>query len=76
MFAKFPYRAAVFNVRGTAHYHDFGKFVADFENAYPYMRIQNFELEPSAASNSTAQNDQEKLTFKMEIVALVNPAAH
>jgi hypothetical protein len=76
MYAKFPYRAAVFNVRGTAYYHDFGKFVADFENAFPYMRIQNVELEPPAASNSNVQDDQEKLAFKMEIVALVNPVSN
>ena len=73
MYAKYPYRAAVFNLRGTAHFHDFGRFVADFENAFPYMRIQNIELDPSSASNSSAQNDEEKLAFKMEIVTLVNP---
>ncbi|MBC8097259.1 MAG: hypothetical protein H7Y43_15755, partial [Akkermansiaceae bacterium] len=28
-FAKFPYRAALFNLRGTAYFHDFGKFLAD-----------------------------------------------
>jgi Tfp pilus assembly protein PilO len=72
MFAKFPYRAAVFNLRGTAHFHDFGRFVADFENAFPYMRIQNIELDPASASNASAQADQEKLAFKMEIVTLVN----
>src|SRR5436190_21791239 len=49
MYAKFPYHAAVFHLRGTAHYHDFGRFVADFENAFPYMRIQNIELDPASA---------------------------
>ena len=76
MYHKFPYRAAVFNVRGTAYYHDFGKFVADFENAFPYMRIQNVEMEPPTSSNSNVQDDQEKLAFKMEIVALVNPVSN
>ena len=75
MFAKFPYRASVFHLRGTAYYHDFGRFVADFENAFPYMRIQNIELDPNPASNANASNDPEKLAFKMEIVALVNPNA-
>jgi len=37
------------------------------------MRIQNIELDPSSASNSSLQNDEEKLAFKMEIVTLVNP---
>ena len=73
MYAQFPYRAAVFNLRGTAHFHEFGRFVADFENMFPYMRIQNIELDPASVSNANAQNDQERLAFKMEIVTLVNP---
>jgi Tfp pilus assembly protein PilO len=75
MFGKFPYRAAIFNLRGTAHFHDFGRFVADFENAFPFMRIQNIELDPSTTSNSSLQSDEEKLAFKMELVTLVNPVA-
>jgi Tfp pilus assembly protein PilO len=74
MFSKFPYRAAVFHVRGTAYFHDFGKFVADFENNFPLMRIQNIELD--TASAGAAQEDPEKLAFKIEIVALVNPNTH
>ena len=73
MYTQFPYRAAVFNLRGTAHFHEFGRFVADFENTFPYMRIQNIELDPASVSNANAQGDQEKLAFKMEIVTLVNP---
>jgi Tfp pilus assembly protein PilO len=76
---KFPYKAAQFNVRGTAYYHDLGKFIADFENAFPYIRVQNLDLEPaasssaSAASGAAAPTDSEKLAFKMEIVTLINP---
>lgn len=73
MYAQYPYRAAVFNLRGTAHFHEFGRFVADFENTFPYMRIQNIELDPASATAANAQSDQEKLAFKMEIVTLVNP---
>jgi len=73
MYAKYPYRAAIFNLRGTAYFHDLGRFVADFENTFPYIRIQNIELDPSAASNANLQTDEEKLAFKMEIVTLVNP---
>lgn len=76
MFPKFPYRAALFNVRGTAHFHDLGKFIADFENAFPYLRVQNVDLEPASQSAATgAAVDSEKLSFKMEIVALINPNA-
>jgi len=71
--AKFPYKAALFNVRGSAYFHDFGKFIADFENTFPYLRVQNVELEPAASSSATSTGDAEKLAFKMEIVTLVNP---
>lgn len=70
---KFPYKAALFSVRGTAYFHDLGKFIADFENAFPYLRLQNLELEPAASSSATSTGDAEKLAFKMEIVTLVNP---
>jgi hypothetical protein len=77
MFAKFPYKAVMFNLRGTAYFHDFGSFLADFENRYPYLRVQKLELEPagvsSANSSSASTEDTEKLAFRMEIVALVNP---
>lgn len=42
----FPYRWAMFHVKGIAYFHDFGKFVADFENDHPYFRIQNLESGP------------------------------
>lgn len=73
---KFPYNAAAFNVRGTAHFHEFGKFLADFENAFPYIRVQNLTLEPAAnekSSSSLSGDAREKLTFKMELVTLVRP---
>ena len=73
---KFPYHAALFNVRGTAYFHDLGKFLADFENTFPYIRVQNLELEPASASSSTSTGDSEKLAFRMEIVTLVNPNTH
>lgn len=73
---RFPYRAALFNVRGTAFYHDFGKFIADFENTFPILRVQNVELEPASSSSATQTPDAEKLAFKMEIVALINPMTY
>lgn len=69
VFPKFPYRSALFNIRGTANYHDFGKFLADFENNYPYIRVQNIELDPAGA-----EAGREKLNFKMELLTLVRPA--
>jgi hypothetical protein len=73
---RFPYKAALFNVRGTAYFHDLGKFLADFENSFPYIRVQNLELEPAASSSATSTGDAEKLAFRMEIVTLINPNAH
>jgi len=72
----FPYKGATFTVRGTAYYHDLGKFIADFENAFPYVRLLNLEMEPvglpSPASNP---EEQEKLSFKMDIVTLIKPTS-
>ena len=74
IFPKFPYRSALFNVRGSAHFHDFGKFLADFENAFPCIRVQNIELDPAA--DTTGHSDsREKLNFKMELLTLVRPVA-
>jgi hypothetical protein len=80
VFAKFPYQAATFTVSGTAHYHDFGRFLADFENKHPYIRVQNLELEPSAESasangGSSAASAREKLNFRMNLLTLVRPSA-
>jgi Tfp pilus assembly protein PilO len=74
---KFPYAAAVFNVRGTAHFHEFGKFLADFENAHPCMRVQNITLEPAPAEliSGDPREAREKLSFKMELLTLVRPHA-
>jgi len=70
---KFPYKAATFNVRGTAYFHDFGRFLADFENTFPYLRVQNLELDPASSSSATSTDDPEKIAFRLEIVALINP---
>ncbi len=73
MFSKFPYQAALFTVRGSAHYQDFGKFLADFENNFPCIRVQNIELDPVGAI--AGSDNREKLNFKMELVTLVRPTA-
>lgn len=75
IFAKFPYHAASFTVRGTAYFHDFGKFLSDFENAFPYIRVQNLELEPGADSATAGPGSHEKLSFKMDLLTLVRPIA-
>lgn len=69
----FPYKAVLFNLRGTAYFQDLGAFLADFENEFPYLRVQNLELEPAANSSATSTGENEKLAFRMELVALVHP---
>lgn len=70
--ANFPYKAATFILRGTAHFHELGRFISDFENAFPYMRIQNIEIEPNPANSDVTPTDSEKLQFKIEVVTPVN----
>jgi Tfp pilus assembly protein PilO len=64
---QFPYKQLRVSVNGTAYYHDLGKFIADFENNLPHIRLVNLTLEPAGGA------DSEKLNFRMDIVALVKP---
>ncbi len=72
MLAGFPYKQANMTISGTASYPDFGRFVADFENQFPYMRVLNISLEPIPALVAA---DKERLAFRMEIAALVKTGA-
>ena len=67
---KFPYKQATLNVAGTAYYHELGRFVADFENTFPLMRIVNLTLELNPTPTA---NDRDKLAFRMDVVTLVKP---
>ena len=72
MLPGFPYKQATLTIAGTAQFHDFGKFVADFENQFPYMRVMNLSLEPAA---NLASAEKERLAFRMEVATLVKPGA-
>ena len=67
---NFPYKQVRIPVSGSAFFQDFGKFLADFENRFPYFRIENLVLEPAAGTEK--EGDREMLGFKIEIIALVN----
>ena len=69
---KFPYQEVTIKVEGSGRYHEIGRFIADFENAHPHIRVLNLEIWPAATG---AQNDKEKLSFRMDVVALVKPSA-
>ncbi len=72
LLANFPYKQATLTISGTAFFHDLGKFVADFENEFPYVRVLNLSVEPVSA---LVANEREKLAFKMDVAALVKPTA-
>ncbi len=65
----FPYKQVTLTVGGTAVYAELGKFLADFENQFPHMRLLNLSLEPATTQGAGEQ----KLAFKMDIAALVKP---
>ena len=66
---SFPYKQIQFTINGTAYYHDLGKFIADFENNFPHARMVNLVIEPASGADSS----NEKLSFRMDIIALVKP---
>ena len=68
MLPNFPYSQSAVAVSGNSYYSEFGKFLSDFENHFPYMRVQNLSLEPGGG---TTPDEREKLSFHMEIVSLV-----
>jgi hypothetical protein len=68
----FAYKQVTLRVSGTAYYHDFGKFITDFENNFPHIRVLNLTLEPTT---SVGSSEKEKLAFTMDIVTLVKPDA-
>jgi hypothetical protein len=74
----FPYRATVFTVRGSGHYHEIGTFLAGFENDYPYFQIRDLSLGPTPESGTSVglsafRPGEEKVFFKMDVVALMKP---
>jgi hypothetical protein len=75
---QFPYRSATFTVTGRAYYHDFGQFLADFENNHPYFCVENVDLSRQSASatdTARAVGNSEILSFKIDIVALIRPTS-
>ncbi len=68
----FPYKQITLTVGGTAAFNELGRFMADFENQFPHMRLLNLSVEPAP---SQAAGGEPKLAFKMDIAALVKPNA-
>lgn len=65
---NFPYKSASFDTVFFAYYHDFGRFLVDFESKYPHIRV---ELVSVRLPDSARKNEPEKLRFETRIIALV-----
>ncbi|NBV22395.1 MAG: hypothetical protein EBS05_10830 [Proteobacteria bacterium] len=76
MIPDFPYKTAAYAFTGSAYYHDLGRYLADWENQFPYMRVLNLDLSPEDAGGSTtsvASDDRERLSFSFEVSVLIKP---
>ncbi len=80
---KFPYRAATFGVKLLASFHEYGAFLAEFENQFPYMRVQNLQIEPKIEPETgkgqavpvalRPPGTRETLEITMRVVTLIRP---
>ena len=68
MLPRFPYKQATLKVSGTARYHELGRFLADFENQFPHVRLLNLSITPASVAG-----ERGSLSFNIDIVTLVNP---
>lgn len=68
----FPYKALMFPLSGSAYYHEIGKFIADLENRFPYVRVQNVDLIPDQSVGRFGAAS-EALSYSFEIVVPVKP---
>lgn len=71
---NFPYKQVKIGIGGSALFYELGRFLRDFENSFPYIRVQNLAI-TQEGSHSAAPADKEKLSFRLEIVALVKPGS-
>jgi hypothetical protein len=76
------YSAAAYNVELHGYYHEFGRFLADFENSFPYLSIQNLQINPMGAQAISVDrpefgagdsDEREKLIVRMTVVLLFRP---
>ena len=74
VYPTIPYQATTYSMTGTGYYHDVGKFLADLENSFPHLRLLRLELEPAHLGGAST-DENEKLTFKMDLMILINPAS-
>jgi len=68
LLSNVPYKQATMQLGGSAYYHELSQFIADFENAYPLIRVVNLTVD---LNRSPTSGEREKLAFRMDLVALV-----
>jgi Tfp pilus assembly protein PilO len=68
LLAHFPYQWATFRIKGVGFYREFGKFLADFENTFPYYRVQNMDI-----SGAGVGEEDEKLSYSFDVVTPLVP---
>jgi hypothetical protein len=71
---NFPYKQVKIGIGGSAQFYELGRFLRDFENTFPCMRVQNLAISQEGG-HSAAPADREKLSFRLEIVGLVKPGS-
>jgi hypothetical protein len=60
---EFPYKQVAFAISGRAYYAELGRFVAEFENQFPTMRLMNFEISAVAATPANIPSDRRSRTI-------------
>jgi hypothetical protein len=65
-----PYQAVSYVMNGLGHYHEFGAFLAAFENSAPFIRAKSLSLEP-ASIGLVGSGERESLAFRLEFATLV-----
>lgn len=85
MYPVFPFEAASFGVRVSGSFHEIGRFLADFENRFPYLRIQDLQMAPEGELITGAfgapgdllpapvPSDNGKIVAEFKVVALIKP---
>lgn len=83
---KFAYSGAAYDLELRGFFHEFGRFLADFETSFPYIRVHDIHMSPlatpSAAIGPAADLpeslmnsiDREQLRISLKLVVLFKPA--
>jgi len=75
---QFPFTAQRIHVVMLGAYQDFGRFLAEFENAYPYIRVQGLGIQPdirvqmgATPTDAASVAATEQLRFEFNLIVLV-----